>query len=117
MGEEIEQEMKTICPPRNVRSFRMLVVQDARTLRKTGYREGVLTVWDALGLSLDEDEGKKGGGFDVGQRYLVSVLLNSRLSVCLISNPTTIGYQLGTNTVKRVDGRWTWFASIFMHNS
>ncbi|KAJ7754932.1 hypothetical protein DFH07DRAFT_885991 [Mycena maculata] len=63
-GEEIEQELKTVCPAREVRNFRVLLVQDACTRRKGANRSAQLTVWDVLGLSTD-----------VGQRYAVTNLI------------------------------------------
>ncbi|KAJ7109900.1 hypothetical protein C8R44DRAFT_800881 [Mycena epipterygia] len=63
-GDEIEQELKTVCPPREVRNFRVLLVQDACTRRRGANRSAQLTVWDVLGM-----------GFEVGQRYSVTNLV------------------------------------------
>ncbi|KAJ7654824.1 hypothetical protein B0H17DRAFT_1099452 [Mycena rosella] len=60
-GDEMEQELKRVCPPREVRNFRVLVVQDACTRRRGANRSAQVTVWDALGV-----------GFEVGQRYGMS---------------------------------------------
>ncbi|KAF7307159.1 hypothetical protein MIND_00509500 [Mycena indigotica] len=47
-ADEIEQELKTSCPPREVRNFRVIFVQDAVTVRRTSSRTAQLTIWDAL---------------------------------------------------------------------
>ena len=92
MGNEIEQELKvyelvvifkklnltqisfqTICPPREVRSFRILVVQDARTIRRPANRTALLTVWNVLQLNLAE--GNSPGSFECGQRFLVGIFV------------------------------------------
>lgn len=41
------------CPERNVRSFRVLRVQDARELRRPTTRTAQLTVWDAAHFGKD----------------------------------------------------------------
>jgi breast cancer 2 susceptibility protein len=88
-GEEIEQELKvchlimrrvlsdrraaqTVCPPREVRNFQVLVVQDACTRRRGANRSAQLTVWGVLELSTE--------GFQVGQRYAVANLVPSAQS-------------------------------------
>ena len=58
-----------LCPPREVRSFRILVVQDARTIRRPANRTALLTVWNVLQLTLTE--GSLAGSFECGQRFLV----------------------------------------------
>ncbi len=85
-GEQIERELQVYydanytlatdipcqksCPPRDVRSFRVVVAQDACTRRRPANRIAQITVWDVLGLSFDE--GGPQGTFKTGQRYLVS---------------------------------------------
>ncbi|KAF8971700.1 hypothetical protein BDZ97DRAFT_1901423 [Flammula alnicola] len=78
VGEEIEKELKTTCPPRDVRSFRILIAQDARTLRRPANRNAQLTVWDVLGLTLDE--GSRAGTFEVGQRFMATNLVPTQQS-------------------------------------
>jgi hypothetical protein len=63
---------QTLCPPREVRSFRILVVQDARTIRRPANRTALLTVWNVLQLNLAE--GSSAGSFECGQRFLVGFL-------------------------------------------
>lgn len=65
--------LQGLCPPREVRNFRVLVVQDACTRRRPANRTAQVTVWDVLSLSLSE--GAAAGSFEVGQRYLVSPIL------------------------------------------
>ncbi|PPQ69780.1 hypothetical protein CVT26_014168 [Gymnopilus dilepis] len=101
VGEEIEKEMKSICPPRDVRSFRMLIIQDARTLRRTNARTAQLTVWDVLGLSLEE--GSRAGGFEVGQRFLVTNLMPVQASAWMGCCEPDSEVFLST----RRDTRWT----------
>ncbi|KAJ7269415.1 hypothetical protein B0H12DRAFT_1208887 [Mycena haematopus] len=80
--EEIDQELKVmpsrnlmfvkltaiqrVCPPREVRNFRVLIVQDACTCRRAANRSAQLTVWDVVGL---EDK------LEVGLRYLATNLV------------------------------------------
>lgn len=73
MGSEIEQELADLCPPRNVRNFRVLVIRDTRTERRSSHRNAQLTVWDAN--RHDMSEGSTSGTFAAGQRYLVTNLI------------------------------------------
>lgn len=59
------------CPPRNVRSFRIVLVKDAHTIRRPAQRQCQITVWDVLSLQLVEDD--RPGDFKPGQRLLVSI--------------------------------------------
>jgi breast cancer 2 susceptibility protein len=87
-GEEIEQELtvilsvvmvlprrltsglQNICPEREVRNFRILIVKDVRTHRRPAHRKAQMTVWDVLGLSLGEGDTEN---FQAGQRFRVSM--------------------------------------------
>ena len=88
-GADIEQELtvgdeliktavlsdlkgQSLCPPREVRNFRVLAVQDARTQRRHGNRVAQLTVWDVLNLRLSEEG--EAGKFQAGQSFRVSTL-------------------------------------------
>lgn len=64
---EISQE---VCPPRVVKNFRIIVVQDACTRKYPGNRKALLNVWDVLHLSFSE--GSSPGSFEIGQRFMVS---------------------------------------------
>ena len=59
---------QSVCPPREVRSFRVLLMRDVRTARKPANRAVELTVWDVLSLSFDE---AAVGQFKEGQRFQV----------------------------------------------
>ncbi|KZV96393.1 hypothetical protein EXIGLDRAFT_833637 [Exidia glandulosa HHB12029] len=50
---DMESELASACPERNVRSFRVLRVRDAQTLRRPTTRTAQLTVWDAAQLGKD----------------------------------------------------------------
>ncbi|KAJ7103228.1 hypothetical protein B0H15DRAFT_811512 [Mycena belliarum] len=89
-GDEIEQELKRLCPPREVRNFRVLVVQDACTRRRGAHRSAQVTVWDALGT-----------GFEVGQRYGVSNLVPTAQSAWM---DCEAGSEIYLST--RRDSRW-----------
>ncbi|KZV70991.1 hypothetical protein PENSPDRAFT_578564 [Peniophora sp. CONT] len=70
-GEELERELAKECPPRNVRSFRVLFMKDAKTDRRPARRTAEITVWDVLSLAFEEG---RQGHFAEGQRFLVSNL-------------------------------------------
>lgn len=65
-------KLQHLCPPRNVRSFRVLIIQDARSRRKPANRKAQLTFWDVVNLFLSEDG--SAGSFELNRRYLVRVL-------------------------------------------
>ncbi|KAF5368607.1 hypothetical protein D9758_002203 [Tetrapyrgos nigripes] len=74
--DEIEKELDDVCPPRDIRSFRVIVVQDARTSQHPANRVAQLTVWDVLHVQLSES--KPAGHFDIGNRVIVTNLLPSQ---------------------------------------
>ncbi|CAA7264792.1 unnamed protein product [Cyclocybe aegerita] len=100
LADLIEKELQIICPPRDVRSFRLLTVQDARTSRRPANRMAQLTVWDVLSLNLDE--GSKAGSFECGQRYLATNLVPTSPSAWMDTQP---GSEIYLST--RRDTRWT----------
>lgn len=59
----LEARLKEVCPPREVRDFRIVRLRDAREGRKENMRTAMLNVWDARALGDQLEEGK---------RYLVS---------------------------------------------
>jgi breast cancer 2 susceptibility protein len=59
-------------PPRMAYSARILVMQDAQTVRRPGNRRAQVTVWDVTNLHLTD--GKPGGYFEAGQRFHVWML-------------------------------------------
>ncbi|GAA5950155.1 hypothetical protein JCM21900_004612 [Sporobolomyces salmonicolor] len=65
--QELQQELAEKYPPREVRSFRLIRVRDARLGDKSTGREALLTVWDAQAFEPDF--------FREGRRYLVTNLV------------------------------------------
>ncbi|KAL5536048.1 hypothetical protein ACEPAF_4152 [Sanghuangporus sanghuang] len=72
-AEEVECEMNHLCPPREVRNFRIVQVRDARTLRRPANRIAHLCIWDVLSLCVSE--GGKAGAIELGQRFLMTNLV------------------------------------------
>ncbi|KAG6900514.1 hypothetical protein C0993_009467 [Termitomyces sp. T159_Od127] len=70
--QDMEVELQDICPPRVVKSFRIIVVQDACTRKYPGNRKALLNVWDVLDLSFCE--GSSPGSFEIGQRFMITNL-------------------------------------------
>ena len=63
---------QSACPPREVRSFRVLLMRDARATRRPARRVVEMTVWDVLSLAFD---GSPVGQFKEGQAFQVSFAL------------------------------------------
>ncbi|OBZ79271.1 hypothetical protein A0H81_01562 [Grifola frondosa] len=78
-SEELERELNTICPPRAVRSFRIIAAHDARWSKSKPTRTVQLTVWDILKLTLDEDG--KAGDIREGHKFLVNIISPVAMSV------------------------------------
>ncbi|KAF9454198.1 hypothetical protein P691DRAFT_754960 [Macrolepiota fuliginosa MF-IS2] len=77
-GDEIERELEATCPPRDVRNFRVIVVQDSQTCRRPANRYAQLTVWDVLSLTLSE--GVEPGTIKTGSRFLITNLIPQQQS-------------------------------------
>ncbi|KAF9074882.1 hypothetical protein BDP27DRAFT_1316125 [Rhodocollybia butyracea] len=73
--DELEKEVNELCPPRVIRSFRVIGIQDSRTSKFPANRTAQLTIWDVVDLRLAED--KPRGYFEVGWRCLVTNLMPS----------------------------------------
>lgn len=101
MVDDIERDLKEICPPRDVRSFRVLFMKDACTSRKPANLIVEVTVWDVLNLQFDE--GKKPGHFKEGERFLVTNLLPLQQSAWMHRAQVDGHIYLAT----RRDSRWT----------
>ncbi|KAJ8523365.1 hypothetical protein ONZ45_g224 [Pleurotus djamor] len=97
---EMGRELDDICPPRNVRNFRVLEVQDSCTRRRPRNRTAQITVWDVLNLTFSE--GGKPGAFEIGERFLVTNLIPRQPSAWM-------GYEAGAMVYlsTRRDTRWT----------
>jgi breast cancer 2 susceptibility protein len=63
-----QRPSQSACPPREVRSFRVLLMRDACATRRPARRVAELTAWDVLTLSFDESPA---GKFKEGQRFQV----------------------------------------------
>ncbi|PFH52259.1 hypothetical protein AMATHDRAFT_2265 [Amanita thiersii Skay4041] len=98
-ADDIERELQKTHPPRDVRSFRVIVVQDACTRKRPANRIAQITVWDVLNLSLAESN--RQGTFQSGQRYVVTNLVPTQQSAWM-------NYESGSQiflSTKR-DSRW-----------
>ncbi|KZT08707.1 uncharacterized protein LAESUDRAFT_757423 [Laetiporus sulphureus 93-53] len=82
MYEDIQKELQSLCPPRNARSFRAIVVQDARWSKRRPYRKAQLTIWDVVSLNLTE--GSKAGHFKQGHRLMITNLKPTQLSAWMV---------------------------------
>src|SRR5262245_49031531 len=91
---------QSICPPREVRNFRVLVVKDACTVRRPSYRRAQITVWDVLGLLLSE--GSDGGNFQEDQRFKVTNLMPTQQRAWMNRDRGSEVYLC-----TRRDSRWT----------
>lgn len=73
-----------MCPPREVRSFRVLLMRDARTTQRPAHRAVELTAWDVLSLSFDK---APGGKFKEGQRFQVRLISHGSLGFSVLRQP------------------------------
>ncbi|KAK0198815.1 hypothetical protein F5146DRAFT_1021090 [Armillaria mellea] len=96
--DEIEKELADICPPRDVRNFRVIVVKDARTQRRPGNRVAQLTVWDVLNVSLSE--GRPAGSFEPGDHCLVTHLQPTQCSAWMDCAPGAEIYMCTTRNTR-----------------
>ncbi|KAG9098302.1 hypothetical protein FRC06_006559, partial [Ceratobasidium sp. 370] len=78
--EEMERELASVCPPRKVRNFRVVVIKDAGILRRPTGRAAQLTVWDVLSFG--------GDTLRAGQRYLLANVQPSQLGSWRKGNDT-----------------------------
>ncbi|KAF9502328.1 hypothetical protein BDN71DRAFT_1378343 [Pleurotus eryngii] len=97
--DEMERELDSICPPRNVRNFRVLEVQDTCTRRRPANRTAQLTAWDVLKLTFSE--GGEAGSFQVGQRFQVANLIPCQRSAWMDRESGSMVYLSTRN-----DTRW-----------
>lgn len=86
-GEEIARELEATCPPRDIRSFRVIIVEDSRTYRRPAHRHAQLTVWDALTLTLSE--GAKPGAIDVGNHFRITNLIPQQQGAWMGNQPNS----------------------------
>ncbi|KAL4253568.1 Breast cancer type 2 susceptibility protein [Abortiporus biennis] len=79
MSDDLERDLNALCPPRQVRNFRVIEVQDS-TISSTyssnsssAHLKAQLTVWDALSFNTSAEE--DGLLIKEGQRFIVTNLL------------------------------------------
>ncbi|CAL1694441.1 unnamed protein product [Somion occarium] len=74
--ESIDQELNAVCPPRQVRNFRVIQVHDAQSFRRPAVRTAQITVWNVLELHVSE--GAAAGSFSPGQRFMITNVIPSQ---------------------------------------
>ncbi|KAK0465538.1 uncharacterized protein EV420DRAFT_966293 [Desarmillaria tabescens] len=79
--DEIGKELADICPTRDVRSFRVIVVKDARTQRRPGNR-------------------RPAGSFELGERCLVTHLQPTQVSAWMDCAPGAEIYMCTTRNTR-----------------
>ncbi|KAG0700654.1 hypothetical protein DFH29DRAFT_930783 [Suillus ampliporus] len=97
---DIERELQSKCPAREVRNFRVVIVGDAYAYTRGGKdgRKAQLTVWDVLNLSIAE--GSKAGEFKVGQKFLVTNLMPKQMSAWMDRGPGSEVYLATTKNTR-----------------
>ncbi|TFY61563.1 hypothetical protein EVJ58_g4449 [Rhodofomes roseus] len=95
LSEDIGKELEADYPPRDSRSFRVIVVKDARWSKREPLRTGQLHIWDILNYV--QTEGGKPGQFTEGERYIVSSVMPSHKTAWM--EPDT-GAMVYFNTTK-----------------
>ncbi|KAL0581056.1 hypothetical protein V5O48_000949 [Marasmius crinis-equi] len=96
--DEIEKELDDTCPPRNIRSFRVIFVQDARGNRHPSNRTAQLTIWDILNVQLMED--KPPGYFEPGYRCIATNLMPTKQKFWMGHKPGDEIYLVSTRATK-----------------
>ncbi|KAI0695618.1 hypothetical protein BC835DRAFT_1406150 [Cytidiella melzeri] len=99
MHDNVTKELDSLCPPREVRNFRVLVVRDAQTFKRPPQRRAQITVWDVLTAYVSEDG--KPGMFKETQRFTVTNLIPKQHSAWMPRGEDSVIY-LAT----RGDTRW-----------
>ncbi|OCF33534.1 hypothetical protein I316_04606 [Kwoniella heveanensis BCC8398] len=93
---DIERDLAKLCPPRDVRDFRMVRFVDAQTGVREQFRVGMLNVWDVRALGE--------GCLQEGKRYLVSNLLPARSGEWTLKRDRASKAEIYLHT--RRDTRW-----------
>ncbi|KAJ4485769.1 hypothetical protein J3R30DRAFT_3441936 [Lentinula aciculospora] len=96
--DELEKEVNDLCPPRNIRSFRVIIAQDSRTNRFSANRTAQLTIWDVMDLKLTEE--KPRGYFEVGWRCHVTNLIPSSKAAWMGNEPDSQIFLVSTRVSK-----------------
>ncbi|EIW64119.1 uncharacterized protein TRAVEDRAFT_109911 [Trametes versicolor FP-101664 SS1] len=100
LQDDLEKEMRDICPPRNVRDFRVVVAKDARWHKKEAMRSVQITVWDPLKVVFTENGSP--GEIKEGQRFLVTNLMPNQGNAWMTPAPGAEVYLVAKRT-----SRWT----------
>ncbi|KAG8219560.1 hypothetical protein J3R82DRAFT_511, partial [Butyriboletus roseoflavus] len=99
-SREIEQELESTCPQRDVKAFCVMVVNDTRTHKYPSKRTAQITVWDVPGVSIPD--GCTQSPFVPGQRYLVTNLVPTQASAWM---DCSSGGEVYLST--RKNSKWT----------
>ncbi|KAH9980761.1 hypothetical protein BJV74DRAFT_897318 [Russula compacta] len=97
---ELERELQSACPPREVRSFRVLLMRDTHATRRPALRLAELTVWDVLTLTF---EGARAGHFKEGQSFQVTNLIPTQKNAWMDRSVEGARVYLSTSKISR----WT----------
>ncbi|KAI1793117.1 hypothetical protein LXA43DRAFT_1060141 [Ganoderma leucocontextum] len=100
LNEDIERELQHVCPPRNVRDFRVVVAKDARWRTKEPMRSAQVTLWDPMRMVFSE--GGSPGDIREGQRFLVTNLEVNQPNAWMEPGPEAMIYL-----VSKRAARWT----------
>jgi len=84
-----------------VRSFRVLLMRDARVARRPAHRVVELTAWDVLSLSFD---GTTAGHFKEGQRFQVSLAHIMPLGLLPVLSSSAVDHESAADAEKCLDG-------------
>ncbi|KAJ4002292.1 hypothetical protein F5050DRAFT_1559157, partial [Lentinula boryana] len=96
--DELEKEVDDICPPRNIRSFRVIIARDFSTSRFPANRIAQITIWDVMDLKLTED--KPQGHFGAGWRCRVTNLIPSSKAAWMGNEPGAQIFLVSTRVTK-----------------
>ncbi|KAH9897778.1 hypothetical protein C8Q73DRAFT_779673 [Cubamyces lactineus] len=98
--DDLARELEEVCPPRNVRDFRVVVAKDARWRKNEPMRVVQITLWDPLKMVFSESGNP--GEIKEGQRFLVTNLTPNQPGAWMTPGPGAVVYLLSKRT-----SRWT----------
>ncbi|WWC95810.1 hypothetical protein V866_002676 [Kwoniella sp. B9012] len=93
---EMEAELATLCPKRDVRDFRMMRIIDAQLGNRDPFRVGMLNVWDVKALG--------DRALQEGKRYMISNIVPGRSGEWTLHRTRTDRAEIYLHT--RRDTRW-----------
>ncbi|KAI9057745.1 hypothetical protein FKP32DRAFT_1321754 [Trametes sanguinea] len=100
LDEDRARELQEVCPPRNVRDFRVVVAKDACWRKKEPMRTAQITLWDPLKMVFSESGSP--GEIKEGQRFLVTNLIPNQPAAWMVPAPGAVIYLVSKRT-----SRWT----------